>query len=340
MRGRSVNFRVAGTAGFETFVDPEVLFGREADVFFDEAVDADGVGGGVGGREIFERRKDGERVVAVGFAAGEVGDDGRSRHFGEFARGGVGDGGHAEEREDFALFGALALIGRIPDGVAAAEGADETFEIVEVDGGFDEAFALRAHFGGDDGIVGIAVEHAQVEAFVHHARANLERGEMSGEENRAAAFGDGAVEMFVADDGVRRKFGGTGPPAGAGFEQAEGERVVVGARERADFGGGFFGEAETEVNERDVATDGNDVVNERPEQTGEGALDGPGQAIGEAEAGEADPHGPVLGEPEAIFFAGAAHGRRETRSLATGFVNHGWTPMNTDGGGWSRRPMR
>lgn len=219
----AVDVEILGAAGFEAFVDPEVLFGRAADVFFDEAIDPNGIGGGVGGGEVFERRKDGERVAAVGLAAGKVGHNGRARHFGEFARGGVGNRGHAEEREDFTLFRAFALVGRIPDGVAVAEGTDEAFKIVEVDGSFDEAFALRAHFGGDDGIVGIAIEHAQIEAFVHHARAKFERRKVRGKEDRAAALGNGAVEIFAADDGVRRKFGGARPPAGAGFEQTEGE---------------------------------------------------------------------------------------------------------------------
>lgn len=83
--------------------------------------------------------------------------------------------------------------------------------------------------------------------------------------------------------------------------------MIVSASERAEFGGRFFRKAETEINERDVAADGNDVVNEGAEHAGEEALHGPWQAIGQAEAGQGDPHGPVLGEPEAIFFAGAAH---------------------------------
>src|SRR5262249_2913015 len=81
-------------------------------------------------------------VGLVGFAAGEVGDDGRARHLGELRGGGVGDRGDAEEGEDFRLLGALALIRRVPDGVAGAERADQALQVVEVHGDRHAALAL------------------------------------------------------------------------------------------------------------------------------------------------------------------------------------------------------
>ena len=156
----SIHFRIARAAGFETFVDPEILFGGEAYICFDELVDADGIGDRIGGREIFQRGMNRERIRMVGLTLGEKRDNGGAGHLGDLACGGVGDRGHAEEGKDFRGFTAFALIGRVPDRGICAEGADEPAEVIEVNRGGHVMRALSSHEMSEHRMVWVAVKSA------------------------------------------------------------------------------------------------------------------------------------------------------------------------------------
>ena len=50
----SVEVGIVGTATFESFVDPKILFGGAADILFDEPVDSNGIDRDIVGGEVFQ----------------------------------------------------------------------------------------------------------------------------------------------------------------------------------------------------------------------------------------------------------------------------------------------
>lgn len=295
-------------ASLEAAVDPEVLFGGFADVFFHECVDACGIGAVVARGEVFDFGEDVELIGAVGFADAEEGDDGGAGHGGEAAGGGVGEGGDAEEGEDGGEFGFFALIGCVPDDVAVLECADECAEVVHGDGGAEFVDAAAAHLAGDDAVVGFAEEAAHGEFAGEHAATDFEGGEVCGEEEDAFAFGFGGLEVFAADDFVGWELVVGCPPGDAGFEEADAHGAVVVCGEGAALGVGDVREAELEVDVDDVSADAEDVAGEPAEGAADGGLEFPGESADLPEQEDGDPRGPERGVPERGFAVVGRHG--------------------------------
>ena len=95
---------------------------------------------------------------------------------------------------------------------------------------------------------------------------------MGGHDQGAAAGAERVLQVFEADDAVRRQTMGRRPPGAAGFEHPEGQRVIVGEGEAAPFGSGQFRESETEIGRHDPPADGDKIVDEDAEHGGETAL--------------------------------------------------------------------
>ena len=142
---------------------------------------------------------------------------------------------------------------------------------------------------GQHGVVRVAVEAADRRAEGEHPAGDLERREMTGDQQHAAAGGQGFLERLDAFDLARRQGGGMPPPATRDFQDAEGEGLVVAARQRAAGGLRQLREADAEVDEHHVATDPHDVESERAERGGEQPLESPRQEADQPEPGQGRP---------------------------------------------------
>ena len=141
---------------------------------------------------------------------------------------------------------------------------------------------------GQHGIIRIAVEAADPRPQGEHATGDLERREVTGDQQDAAAGGQGFLQRFDAFDEARGQGGGVAPPATRDFQDAEGERLVVAARQRVAGGLRELREADAEVDEHHVAADPHDVESEGAESGGEAPLPGPRQPGDEPEATQGD----------------------------------------------------
>jgi len=249
-------------------VHPEILLWRAANLGFDEFVHANRIRGVVAGREILPWRKGLELVAPIVQATGEVGNNLTATHLSDAAGRDVGDGRFAEEGEHFRHLGALGLVGSIPDEVAFLEGAQQVAEVVEMDRDLEMLLSNTPHDRGDDGIVGIAVEGGERNLFVDDTGPEFEQGDVGGDDESALAGRDSGAKMFDADYPMGRQAMSWRPPGGAGFEHAQGKRLVVSEGEAPAFRGREFGEGEAEVGGHDATANGNEVVDDESESDG------------------------------------------------------------------------
>jgi hypothetical protein len=180
------------------------------------------------------------------------------------------------------------LVGRIPHRFAVAEGAHEAGHVAHLDGAVGPGRAVLAEQVGQHGIIRVAVEAADRRAQGEHATGDLERREVAGDQQHAAAGGQGFLQRFDAFDAARGQGGRAAPPATRDFQDAEGEGLVVATRQRVAGGLRQLRETDAEVDEHHMATDPHDVEGEGAESGGEAPLPGPRQPGDKPEATQGD----------------------------------------------------
>ena len=169
-------------AFFEAFVEPEVLLGCGADRLLDQLVNAGGVGQGILGREVFQGRLDGDLIAVFGSPPGKKRNDLGAPKLGNAARRRVGPGRLAKKRHQGTLLDLPALVRRVPDLMALAQGFEEAAGVLQRDDPLHLDGAALSHDAGKDGVIRWAVERAELAVLVEDPGVEFERGEVGGEE--------------------------------------------------------------------------------------------------------------------------------------------------------------
>ena len=295
--GFGVEIGAAFGAGFEAFVQPEVLFGLFAHALFDEVVHALYVGLHVFAGEVFPGGVEAQDNVAVGLAGGDGGHDFGLGKGGDAGEAGDGGGGDAEEVGEDGIFAAEVLVGQVEEG--GGVGAQVFDDGAQAFGAADEedvvvAVAAAQNLLVEHGVFLVGIHAGERHVLVERVHGELEGGEVGIEQDDFIPGGELVVEMMfvlVADEGFEPL--GAAIPIEAVFEDEFSHVAEVAFEQGFALFLAQFGEAQAQVDFADAAAGGDGVIGEAADGVGQLLDGGEGQQLDEVKKEKGDFHGRV-----------------------------------------------